>query len=332
MPYAHAFAVMISVAALPALSSAASSPPALAIPIDCLLGPNCQIQNYADDSLGPAVADFACGARTYDGHKGTDFRIRDQAQMKTGVAVIAAADGVVKAVRDGMDDVSIRGIDAQTVTGRECGNGVVLDHGNQWVTQYCHMRRGSLRVKQGQKLSQGAVLGEVGLSGFTEFAHVHFEVRHGAAIVNPFTGQTLGATKCGSKTATLWSQSSIAHLGYQPAAFLDSGFASAPISIQDVEQAKPPPPNRGSSALVAFVRILGVRAGDIETLTVTSPGKKIMAVKGPIALEKGKAQWISFAGRKRTDPQWQPGIYTARYSLKRSGTMLIDRVFSIDLR
>ena len=31
--------------------------------------------------------------------------------------------------------------------GRNCGNGVTLDHGDGWQTQYCHMRRGSVAVK-----------------------------------------------------------------------------------------------------------------------------------------------------------------------------------------
>src|SRR5690606_14825578 len=68
---------------------------ALAQPIACELGRDCEIQNYVDLDPGAGVTDYRCGVRTYDGHSGTDFRLRDMAQQAQGVAVLAAAPGVV---------------------------------------------------------------------------------------------------------------------------------------------------------------------------------------------------------------------------------------------
>ena len=319
------------------LPVAFAAPPSLSLPIGCTIGPGCRIQNYADNDAGPGVRDFACGGRTYDGHKGTDFRIRDAAEITKGVAVLAAAVGVVKAIRDDMADISIRDSRAGNISGRECGNGVVLDHGDGWVTQYCHLRRGSVRVKPGETVAGGTVLGEVGLSGFAEFAHVHFEVRNGDTIVDPFTGKALGTrspAQCehADGDIPLWDARSRAALAYEPAAFLSGGFAGGPVSLDAVEKAAPPAPSSVSPALVAYVRVLGVRAGDMETLTITDPTGAIFSAKNSAAITAPKAQWLSFAGRKRREQSWPPGRYSATYRLDRDGRALVEERFSIDLK
>ena len=102
---------------------------ALSLPIDCEPGQSCWIMNYADTDPGPGAQDFACGPRTYDGHGGTDFGLRDLAAMDEGVAVLAAAPVEVIGVRDEMPDVSSREVGTDVLQGKLCGNGVRLDHG-----------------------------------------------------------------------------------------------------------------------------------------------------------------------------------------------------------
>src|SRR3990170_2240552 len=70
------------------------------------------------------------------------------------VAVLASADGTVKGLRDGMDDILIDNLTKETVKDRECGNGVVLDHGGGWETQYCHLLKGSVSVKKGDQVAR----------------------------------------------------------------------------------------------------------------------------------------------------------------------------------
>jgi hypothetical protein len=331
----RAWALAVLCALMPAVAFAA--PPGLSLPIDCEIGSGCQIQNYADHDAGPGARDFSCGGRTYDGHKGTDFRIRDTAAMIKGVKVLAGAGGVVKAIRDDMADVSIRDSGAGKVSGRECGNGVVLEHGDGWVTQYCHLRRGSVRVKPGETVARGAALGEVGLSGFAEFAHVHFEVRNGKTVVDPFTGNGLSArssAQCehADGDSALWDARTLAALAYKPAAFLFGGFAGEPVKLEAAEKAPPLAPSPVSPALVAYVRVLGVRAGDMETLTIMGPGGEIFGTKGPVAIAAPKAQWLSFFGRKRSAQPWPNGPYSATYRLERDGRVLIEERFSIRLQ
>ena len=71
----------------------------------------------------------------------------------------------MKATRDGMTDVSIRDAGHGAVAGREAGNGVLIEHGGGWQTQYSHLRSGSVSVKPGERVEAGTPLGLIGLSG-----------------------------------------------------------------------------------------------------------------------------------------------------------------------
>ena len=90
----------------------------LSLPIGCEVGKNCFVQNYVDHDPSSSYRDFSCGTLTYDGHDGTDFRLRSMAAMRTGVAVLAVADGEVIGVRDGEKDISIRAISKAALAGR----------------------------------------------------------------------------------------------------------------------------------------------------------------------------------------------------------------------
>src|SRR5262245_17608090 len=155
-------------------------------PIDCEIGRTCFIQNYVDHDASPDVRDYRCGTLTYNGHNGTDFRLPTVAAQRSGVNVLAAADGQVLRTRDGMADISISAAGAPSVADRECGNGVVISHAEDWETQYCHLAQGSLRVKAGDRVVAGQPIGHVGLSGKTEFPHLHLTVRRGGKVVDPF--------------------------------------------------------------------------------------------------------------------------------------------------
>jgi hypothetical protein len=70
----------------------------LALPLDCRLGETCWVANYVDVDPSGAAKDFRCGPRTYDGHDGVDFAIRDQGVMAQGVTVLASAPGTIRSV------------------------------------------------------------------------------------------------------------------------------------------------------------------------------------------------------------------------------------------
>ncbi len=58
------------------------------------------------------------------------------------------------------------------------GNYVKLKHDNGMYTIYAHLKYGSLKVKNGQKVSKGDVIAYMGNTGYSTGAHLHFEVRN----------------------------------------------------------------------------------------------------------------------------------------------------------
>src|SRR5262249_49849916 len=173
--------------------SRADDQPKSDLPLACPADGGCIVRNFVDEDPGPGAKDFHCGTLTYDGHKGTDIRVPDGVAMAKGIAVLAAAPGKVLRLRDGMADASIHFTGADAVKDREAGNSVIIDHGNGWETQYGHMRKGSISVKPGDIVAAGHPIGLVGLSGNTEFTHMHFEIRHDGKPVDPYTGEAMGA-------------------------------------------------------------------------------------------------------------------------------------------
>ena len=65
------------------------------------------------------------------------------------------------------------------------GNYVELQHGNNIVTKYCHLKYGSIKVRLGQIVSKGQEIGYMGDTGYTFGAHLHFQVIQNGNNVDP---------------------------------------------------------------------------------------------------------------------------------------------------
>lgn len=306
---------------------AQARPPALNLPLACEPGRTCAIQSYMDHDPGPGARDYRCGARVYDKHSGVDIRILDLAAMKTGVPVLAAAPAKVLRLRDRVADISVR--DRQGgLNGEDCGNGVVLDFGGGWQAQYCHMRLGSVRVKAGQDLATGDVIGLVGLSGNTEFPHLHVTVQHNGRNIDPFAyGQAEGA--CGGGTS-LWTPATAAKLAYKASEVLNTGYAAGALDMAAVEAGQITPPTN-TTPLVAYVRAIGLKAGDMQELVVTGPDGAVIARTAPAALPRDQAQRFIFVGGRPPPGGWKSGVYRAHYAVRRSGAVALERRFEIRL-
>ncbi|MGQ0671651.1 MAG: M23 family metallopeptidase [Hyphomicrobium sp.] len=302
--------------------------PQLSLPIVCEPGKTCFIQSYVDTDPGPQAVDFTCGSATYEGHKGTDFRVLSSASAAKGVAVVAAAEGTVKGVRDGMDDALIDESRVALVKNRECGNGVVLDHGGGWETQYCHMRKGSVMVKSGDKIARGQKLGEVGNSGLAEFAHVHLEVRKDGTPIEPFSGRTQSAA-CSRDlpgNGGLWTAEAAKAFPYANGEIIGSLFSSRPLSSRDLEtNDAEPPPGRGASQIYFIARIANIRLGDRVRLVLNGPGGFKQESDGK-PLDRNRAMHLEFAYAKTGKGGPLPaGTYKGKVELLRGTSVISSR-------
>jgi len=311
-------------AAFPLLSRAAGAGPKLGFPLACQIGRTCEVQHYVDRDPGQGVLDYRCGHRTYDKHNGVDIRLLDMAAQRRGVDVLAAAPGRVARLRDGKPDVSVREAGAPSVAGQECGNGVVIDHGEGWETQYCHLAKGSVRVKVGDAVKAGDPIGQVGLSGQTEFPHLHVTVRHQGQVVDPFAPQGSAAATCAAQ-ASMWTPAAMRQLAYKAGAILNAGFAGAPVKMPEVEEAQLAPPGAAASALVAYMRTIELQKGDEMEISLAGPDGKVLAQQRLAPLPRDQAQSFAMVGRKRPPAGWARGRYVADLKVWRAGKAVLQR-------
>jgi hypothetical protein len=301
--------------ALPRVSLAQRAP-SLALPVDCDIGAGCIVQNYVDHDSGRGARDYRCGNLSYDGHKGTDFRVVDVEAFRRGVAVLAAAPGRVRAVRDGMRDASVRGGKAG-VAGREAGNSVVIEHGDGWETQYAHMRRGSVAVRAGDRVEAGTKLGVVGLSGNTEFPHVHLEVRYRGTAIDPFARTRVGEP-CERSAGTLWGWDAGKSLAYVATGVLSAGIFGAPPTVEAGSVVADAAFGPDSGAAVFWVQVYGARAGDVEELKLFAPDGSVAASRRG-RVERNHAQRLAYVGKRRGDSDWPAGTWRGEFAVYRGG-------------
>ncbi|MFM2389268.1 MAG: hypothetical protein RLZZ437_823 [Pseudomonadota bacterium] len=286
-------------------------------PVDCTLGETCYIQQFFDRDDTAGARDFTCGPLSYDGHDGTDFALPSRAAMAEGVAVLAAAPGKVMGMRDGVADF------APAIPGKECGNGVVIDHGQGWQTQYCHLRQGSVSVASGDVVQTGAVLGLIGQSGQAEFPHLHFTLRRNGAEVDPFAPD---ATACGAAGDDLWQDD----LAYAPGGLLAVGISDR-IPEYDAIKAGLPSPDLPSNApaLVVWGFFFGPQAGDALIFTLRGPAGEVLTDR--VVLERTQALAFRAVGRKLKTEGWPAGAYTGEVRMMRGPEVLSDMAITLNV-
>jgi murein DD-endopeptidase MepM/ murein hydrolase activator NlpD len=102
-----------------------------------------------------------------------------------GAEILAPAAGTVSAARDGMAD-NVKGgpppftqeAIMQDLT-LFLGNHVVLAHEDGTYSVLAHMKNGSVRVKPGQRVREGEVVGGMGMSGDAFLVHLHYQHQSG---------------------------------------------------------------------------------------------------------------------------------------------------------
>jgi murein DD-endopeptidase MepM/ murein hydrolase activator NlpD len=95
-------------------------------------------------------------------HTGMDFT------AKTGTEVFSTGDGVVEALER---------------NGWGYGQCIVINHGYGYKTRYAHLS--AFKVKSGQKVKRGDLIGLIGSTGKSTGPHLHYEVEKRGKKVNP---------------------------------------------------------------------------------------------------------------------------------------------------
>lgn len=267
--------------------SAYIPPLKLALPINCELNKNCYIRQYVN--VGEAtnkVYDYKGGTLTNNHQRGTDFSLQTYQQMKTGIAVLAPAAGIVMRARDDMIDHHMP-TDKELDTsqpfekGNYCGNYIRLDHGQGWVSQLCHLRQSSLRVSPGQSVRKGEVLALVGSSGKADAPYLDFQLYYHGAVVDPFQSQ-------------LWEIS----IPYHARGIIDQGIAKNSITLKKVQFEAPHETTllTFDEAMIAWIRLYGMHRGDRQRFVFMQPNGLVYSKPIISTVDEDYKEWFSYGG------------------------------------
>ncbi len=212
------------------------------------------IVNYVDLDPTGGIQDYQGGSYSYDGHAGVDFTLKNFAAMDAGFDVYAGADGVVVEIHDGE-------FDRNTANESVDVNFVTLDHGGGWRSVYYHLKRNSIRVAEGDTVVAGQKIAEVGSSGRSTDAHLHFEVQLNGQIVDPFLDD-------------LWA-APLPYAGDHPGV-LDAGICEHFLDFPEFKEGAPKQDTVGRDTLgVHWVQLYDVGPSDVLRWKFYAPNKKV---------------------------------------------------------
>ncbi|MGA7623600.1 MAG: M23 family metallopeptidase [Candidatus Acidiferrales bacterium] len=111
--------------------------------------------------------------KTYTGDPGDNQNYRAY-----GAEILAVADGVVTQTKDGIpqNTPGAKALAVPITLETIGGNHVIEDIGEGLYAFYAHLQPGSLRVKVGDRVRRGQVLGLLGNSGNSSEPHLHFQI------------------------------------------------------------------------------------------------------------------------------------------------------------
>ncbi len=91
-----------------------------------------------------------------------------------GKELFAPCDGEIIKVLDGIVDNKIGEMNSIDVT----GNTIIIKTNNNEYLFFCHFKNGTIKLKEGEKVKQGQLLGLCGNSGHSSEPHLHFHIQN----------------------------------------------------------------------------------------------------------------------------------------------------------
>ena len=174
-------------------------------------------------------------------------------------------------------------------------------------------------------------LGQVGLSGETQFAHLHISVRKDGDLVDPFA-RDYARDRCRYDSGnSVWVDGFAQAFAYQPTRVFQAGVADGRVALDDVMDGKWADfrASRHKPLVVYGLAVNGV-TGDQLNLILTGPnGEIVRSLRDP--LPKRKSQWFAFGGKAAPAGGWPAGRYETKVQVVRDGTILHQKNGSFTL-
>ena len=111
----------------------------------------------------------------------TGDQLKNESYHAEGNDALAVANGTVVAVKDSIPE-NVPGANSRAVPitlETVGGNHVIIDIGGGYYAFYAHLKPGSLKVKKGDRVTRGQLVGLVGNTGNSTEPHLHFHISDG---------------------------------------------------------------------------------------------------------------------------------------------------------
>jgi hypothetical protein len=301
----------------------------LQFPANCAIGEDCFVLFYPDSYNTSRFTDHKCGSRTFDQNHATVITSHSIQQMLNGVAVLSAADGkVLKVKKDNElsdDDQYIKSPSGN------CGNQVIISHGQGWETHYCFLKPDSILVEEKQTIKQGEQIAEMGSVGYTQgLPNLYFYVYYNGKPVDPFVGQ-MTYSACNSIQKPLW----LTPIPYQSLNVIGAGVDDKPIDRDYIIEFGGMHKSRISSNSKNFgfwIFVAGLLDGDEEVFEIYEPGGSLEHnYKGIIKNFKGFHYYINAIEFDKPSKGFKKGTWKLRYlaSRKSKPILKIERIVEV---
>jgi urea transporter/murein DD-endopeptidase MepM/ murein hydrolase activator NlpD len=124
------------------------------------------------DAIDFEIKDASGKTYKHDGEELADYYCYNK-------AVVAPGDGVVVEIVDEVENNKVGDIN----TNQNWGNVIIIKHVDFLYSKIAHLKAGSFKVKEGDRVKKGDMLANAGNSGRSPFPHVHFQLQ-----ATPFIG------------------------------------------------------------------------------------------------------------------------------------------------
>jgi hypothetical protein len=162
---------------------------------------------------------------------------------------------------------------------------------------------------------------------------VHLTVRRDGKALDPFNGGPALSAACGAGGPSLWNKEAAGALAYDTGAdLIGAGFHGGAVELEGLEtgRAGKDLPGKDWPAMVAYMWAINLSAGDVISVTLQGPGG--VAAENSVTLDRNKAQYLLFAGKKRPKGGWPAGSYSGGVTVMNGGEVRLKKEWRAQLK